>query len=59
MQIKLSKAQWEAAGKKAGWLKEANAEKLGEIVMPCRNCKKPTHSIGTGLCPECFDKGER
>ena len=29
MQIKLSKAQWEAAGQKAGWLKEAQSNKLG------------------------------
>ena len=27
MQIKLSKAQWEAAGQKAGWLKEAQESK--------------------------------
>lgn len=36
--IKLSKAQWEFIGKKAGWLKTEEAKKKGKKVNPWAVC---------------------
>lgn len=63
MKIKLSKTQWEAVGKKAGWMKTA-LRTLGPTEWDCPQCMKQGHPIkvqkldGTTMdadcqCPAC------
>ena len=61
MQIKLSKAQWEAAGKKAGWLTAQELDLSGNpVVIPpwrpqCKHCGEPLHEFDMedDMCPKC------
>ena len=55
MQIKLSKAQWEAAGQKAGWLKKADRELPGGGGVACKNCGKRVTN-DKRECPSCGTK---
>jgi uncharacterized phage protein len=57
MKIKLSKAQWEQAGQKAGWMKESQKGK--EETKPCPHCKGSGLIYhGTTKCEKCHGTGK-
>ena len=61
MKIKLSKSQWEEAGKKAGWIKTAQ-----EVEdRHCKKCKKTMGPLSfdawkgkDGICDKCSNRSE-
>ena len=66
--IKLSKTQWEDAGKKAGWIKEAQTEVTqkkechrchgkGSVETKLKNLGTLEYDSHTIVCPMCKGKG--
>lgn len=45
MKIKLSKSQWEEMGRKSGWLKIAQQDKLRTINNSINNVEQQTRSL--------------
>ena len=56
MQIKLSKAQWEEAGKKAGWMKKANIwdnpDSAAPAPAPAKKQSIPNENLLDGYAPK-------
>jgi len=66
--IKLSKKQWEAIGKKTGWIKEAQSATTpkkecsrchgkGFVVEKLKNLGTLEYDLRTVTCPTCNGKG--